>query len=258
MTQLISGLHALGARPGDAVGILSGTRWEWIVADWGITGLGGVTTALYPSLPQQTLAYMLRDSAARYLFSEDERQLKKLRDVLDELPQLRRLIVFDESTYTQADARVLSFGALLSLSPCTPEEADCFAQERARQIRPDDRAALIYTSGTTGQPKGVVLTHCTLLAQLDAARVMLTTVHAGMVDALFLPLAHVLGRLEHLFTLDVSAETVILLCGRHPTARRVGPHRDRRDVYAESARRLPHWRRRHVLPRPQVTACHRR
>jgi len=210
VNQLVSGLDALGARPGDAIGILSGTRWEWIVTDWAITGLGAVTTALYPSLPQQTVAFMVRDSAARFLFVEDAIQFEKLRGVLDELPQLQRLIVFDPNATALTDVRVISFAGLLSLSPRTPHEADTFAEACAERIQPDDRAGLIYTSGTTGQPKGVIHTHRTVLAQLAGARALLPTVHAGMVDALFLPLSHALGRLEHLFTLDRGAETVIL------------------------------------------------
>jgi long-chain acyl-CoA synthetase len=210
VNHLICGLDALGARPGDAIAILSGTCWEWIVSDWAIMGLGAMTTTIYPSLPQQTVAYMLRDSRARYLFLEDERQYEKIRDVLDELPELRRLIIFDERATPLADDRVLSFASLLSLSARSPAEADAFAAACAQRISPDDAAALIYTSGTTGQPKGVIHTHHTLLAQLAGTTALLNTVHAGMVDALFLPLSHVLGRLEHLFALERGAETVIV------------------------------------------------
>ena len=209
VNRLISGLDALGARQGDMIGILSGTRWEWIVADWAIMGLGAATVTLYPTLPQETLAFILRDSGARFLFIEDETQFAKLRDVLDELPQLQRLFVFDECRDPLARERTVSFATLLSLSTRTAAEADEFAAECAQRIQPDTRAALIYTSGTTGQPKGVIHTHRTLLAQLAGTRAMLPTVHAGMRDTLFLPLSHVLGRLEHLFTLDRGAETTI-------------------------------------------------
>jgi long-chain acyl-CoA synthetase len=99
---------------------------------------------------------------------------------------------------------------VLALGGRTDEEADAFAAERARQIQPDDAAGLIYTSGTTGQPKGVVHTHRMLLAELACARSMLTSVHPGIIDVLWLPLAHGMGRLEHIFTLEFGGETVIV------------------------------------------------
>jgi len=229
VTCVMSELDALGVRPGDTVGILSNTRWEWVIADWAVTGLGAITTTLYPSLTAETVAFILRDSAARYLFVEDHAQCEKICSMRADLPQLHTLILFDgsappestQSTIAQSnvardsvaqlpnDPLVLSFSALLTLRSRSPEEADAFAAARARAIGPDDPAALIYTSGTTGQPKGVIHTHRTVLAQLAGARAMLTTMRAGMVDVLFLPLAHVLGRLEHLLSLDVGGVMVI-------------------------------------------------
>ena len=67
----------------------------------------------------------------------------------------------------------------------------------------------MYTSGTTGEPKGVMLTHANLLAQVAGVRAALPTLRPGMVDLLFLPLAHVLGREEHLLAIDRGLETVI-------------------------------------------------
>jgi long-chain acyl-CoA synthetase len=210
VNRLISGLDALGARPGDAIGILSGTRWEWMVADWAILGLGGFTATLYSTLTPDTIGYILRNSGARYLFVDNAQQYAKVEKIRAQLPQLEKIVIFDEQARVQADPTVISFAALLGLSVRSDAEAEEFAAERARQIQPDDYAGLIYTSGTTGEPKGVVHTHRMLLTELACARAMLTTVHAGIKDMLWLPLAHGMGRLEHLFTLEFGGETIVI------------------------------------------------
>lgn len=211
VNEIISGLDALGATQGDRIGILSGTRWEWMAADWAILGLGAVTVTLYPSQVPEMLAVMIADSGARFVFVENAQQRNKLQSVRSRMPELCKVIVFDAAD-TDSDPSsdwALSLDQLRQLSPRTPAQADAFAAMRARRIQPDDMATIVYTSGTTGEPKGAVLTHANLLAQVAGARTMLNTIHAGMVDLLFLPLAHVLGREEHLLTLDRGAETVI-------------------------------------------------
>jgi long-chain acyl-CoA synthetase len=210
VNSLISGLDALGARPGDAIGILSRTRWEWMAADWAIIGLGGITTTLYASIVPDTVAFILQDSGARYVFVENREQYDKLAVVRAQLANVRAIIMLDDAGQVVGDPRVISFAALRQLSTRSPAEAEAFAAARAATLRPDDRVSLVYTSGTTGQPKGVIHTHRTLLAQLRGAAAMLDTVYPGMRDALFLPLAHVLGRLEHLFGIERGLETTVI------------------------------------------------
>jgi long-chain acyl-CoA synthetase len=212
VNTIISGLDALGAVPGDKIGILSNTRWEWQAADWAILGLGAVTVTLYPSTTPDMIADMLENSKTRFLFVENKEQYEKVLSIRDRIPHVSRVIAFDsweEPANDSCDSWCM-FGANLSrLSQRSPEEEDAFAARRARAIGCDDLASIVYTSGTTGEPKGVMLTHANLLAQVAGVRAALPMLRPGMVDLLFLPLAHVLGREEHLLAVDRGLETVI-------------------------------------------------
>ncbi len=209
VNEFIAGLDALGVRPGESIGILSGTRWEWMVADWAILGLGGVTVTLYPSNTPETIEFMVNDADVRYLFIENRNQYDKLLSIREKVPGIRKLIMFSDAEQVSSDPWVLPFADLRTLGGRSPAEAEALAAQRAEAIRPDDPSSIVYTSGTTGRPKGVVLNHATLVAQTAGVRALLTTLHPGMVDLLFLPLAHVLGREEHLIGIEFGLETVI-------------------------------------------------
>ncbi len=210
VNSLIAGLDALGARRGDVIAILSNTRWEWMAADWAILGLGAATVTVYPSNTPATSAYILGNSHARYVFAENAAQFEKLASVREQLPGVEKIILFEGAETLADNPWMLSLDALRALSSRSAAEADAFAAERAAALSPDDLATLVYTSGTTGQPKGVELLHSTLTAQLNGVRSMMETIKPGMVDVLFLPLAHVFGREEHLSGHDRGLETVVV------------------------------------------------
>ncbi|HEV2461814.1 MAG TPA: AMP-binding protein, partial [Ktedonobacterales bacterium] len=209
VNSLIAGLDALGAAPGDVVGILSNTRWEWTAADWTIIGLGAACVTLYPSNTPDTIAYILNDSGTRYVFAENAAQYAKLLGIREQIPAVRRVILFDDAEQFAADDWAIGFDTLQLLSPCTPEEADAFASRRAADICREDLLTLVYTSGTTGTPKGVPLPHGTFMGEIIGVRQMLDTIQPGMVDLLFLPLSHVFGREQHICAYDLGLETVI-------------------------------------------------
>ncbi|MGZ3665315.1 MAG: AMP-binding protein [Ktedonobacterales bacterium] len=215
VNRLIAGLDELGARYGDRIGILSNTRWEWLAADWAILGLGAITVTIYPSLTPSTIATLLNDSGAKFLFVEDQQQYEKLTSIRANIPDVQKLILFEEVPALNDDEWVMGFDELVGMSKRTPDAADAFAAGRAEMLAPDDVATLVYTSGTTGVPKGVVLTHANLLAEVWGARAMLPILRRGMVDVLFLPLSHVLGREQHLLCFERGIETVVVQTLEH-------------------------------------------
>src|ERR1044071_5886165 len=92
---IAAGLLSLRLDRGGRVGILCNTRVEWLLADLGVLSAGGATTTVYPSSTAEECAYILADSAARYAFVEDDKQLAKLAAHRAELPRLTRLVLVD-------------------------------------------------------------------------------------------------------------------------------------------------------------------
>src|SRR4051812_14815318 len=156
VSRLAAGLLALGVGPEQRVGIASGTRYEWILADLAVMCAGGATTTVYPSTNSEDTAYILGDSECHVVFAEDDAQIAKPREHRNELPHVDKVVTFDGAT--DGDW-VIGLDDLAGLGEAYLVEHPGVVEETARAIAPDQLATLIYTSGTTGRPKGVRLLH---------------------------------------------------------------------------------------------------
>jgi long-chain acyl-CoA synthetase len=179
------GLDALGVRPGDRVAILSTNRPEWVVADLACLTTGVADVPIYPNLPADQTAYILRDSGAVAIFTSDAEQTAKVASIRGDCPALRYVITFDESVGGD-----MTLAALESKGSGADTDAARTAYlARANAVRPDDLATIIYTSGTTGDPKGVMLTHDNLYSNTIASCAAIP--NSGDDTCLsFLPLSH--------------------------------------------------------------------
>src|SRR3712207_665145 len=92
---LAAGLIALGVQPEQRVGIASGTRYEWILADLAIMCAAGATTTVYPTTMAEEVAYILADSESRVVFAEDDTQISKLKEQRSELPLVTKVVTYD-------------------------------------------------------------------------------------------------------------------------------------------------------------------
>ena len=95
VARLAAGLLALGIEPEQRVGIASGTRYEWILADLAIMCAGAATTTVYPTTNEEDTAYILADSECRVVFAEDDEQIAKLTARKSELPHVAKVVTFD-------------------------------------------------------------------------------------------------------------------------------------------------------------------
>jgi long-chain acyl-CoA synthetase len=205
--EVAAGLLDLGVEAGDRVGLLSGNRAEWHIADMAILSVGAVTVPIYPTSSSPQVAYVLRDSGARVCFVEGPEQLSKVLLHIEELPQLERLVGLVPLPGLDRDAVVIDVLQLRSEGRrLLAEEPDAVAR-RADRVASEDMATLVYTSGTTGPPKGAVLTH----ANLDWTASAVDAVVQLQPDERFLsylPLSHIAERVtSHVGQIVSGGET---------------------------------------------------
>jgi long-chain acyl-CoA synthetase len=195
--EIAGGLIELGIESGDRVALLSETRPEWTLTDFGVTCAAATLVPIYQTNSPEECRYVLEHSGARAVVCEDEMQLAKIESIRSQLPELEYIVALNgasENSMSMAELRRL--GAAID-----PDELGA----RARTIDPNDLATIIYTSGTTGPPKGCMVTHgnWTSTIRMYEERLDLNT-GEEVVIFLFLPLAHALARIVQFVSLDVG------------------------------------------------------
>ena len=188
--QLAAGLLALGIGPQDRVAIASSTRMEWVLADLAIMCAAGATTTIYPSTQHDDVGYVLADSQSRVVIAEDDLQVEKVVDHLDELPELIQIVQLDGKV---DHPKVIGWVDLERLGREYLDAHPTAVDDVIAAIGPEDLATLIYTSGTTGRPKGVRLVQ-DCWTYLGAAVEAYDIISADDLQYLWLPLSHVFGK----------------------------------------------------------------
>jgi long-chain acyl-CoA synthetase len=188
--ELAAGLLALGIEPEDRVAIASNTRMEWILADLAIMSAAGATTTVYPSTQHEDVCFILADSQSKVIFAEDDLQVSKVLDHLEELPELITIVQIDGKV---DHPNVIGWADLENLGRDHLAERPTAVDEVIAAIKPEDLATLIYTSGTTGRPKGVRLVQDCWTYE-GAAIEAYDIIYADDVQYLWLPLSHVFGK----------------------------------------------------------------
>ncbi|MEV2274865.1 AMP-binding protein [Nocardiopsis sp. NPDC049922] len=210
------GLHSLGVTSQARCAIASSTRIEWILADLGVLCAGGATTTIYPSCTAPDCAYIVSDSGSMVAFAEDDEQVAKLRRQRARMPGLSRVVAF-EGDAGGDDDWVIPLAELEERGARVAAERPELFDELVASVRPEHLATLIYTSGTTGRPKGVRLDHANWVYEAEALHTMDQELrergHALMtgddVQYLWLPLAHVFGKVIQVSQLRIGFRTAV-------------------------------------------------
>ncbi|MEU1199063.1 AMP-binding protein [Streptomyces sp. NPDC005813] len=184
---LAKGLLAHGIRFGDRVAIMCRTRYEWTLFDFALWTIGAQVVPVYPTSSAEQVFWMLHDAQVSAIMVEHEDHAMTIATVVDRLPQLHQLWQLD-------------VGAVQELYEAGAHIDDEVVHRHRRAVTPESIATIIYTSGTTGRPKGCVLSHSNFMFEADTVIERWEPVfHSKRGDQaatlLFLPLAHVFGRM---------------------------------------------------------------
>lgn len=188
------GIIASGIEAGQRIGVMSRTRYEWTLVDYAIWYAGCISAPIYETSSADQVQWILSDSNATAVFLESDKAKAVFDQVAAELPDVRCTWVFDH-------------GDIDALSKAGESVSDETLEARRATVTPDSLATIIYTSGTTGRPKGCMLTHRAFMFEVDNVVEGMPEIFLvpGSSTLLFLPIAHVFGRLIHLGCIRAGA-----------------------------------------------------
>jgi long-chain acyl-CoA synthetase len=195
------GLLTLGLQPGQQAAIMAPNCPEWAFADLAIMAIAGRTVPIYHTEGLKTIVHILADAECRLLFCHSARQAERLLQLRDQLPLLQTIILLEGTPQT---AGLLSLTDFLNLGKKTdPLQFEKLLAAGQR----DDLATLVYTSGTTGEPKGAMLTHGNILANVEACS-RLIEMNPTDECLSFLPLSHIFERMAGYYLMLYQGVTI--------------------------------------------------
>jgi long-chain acyl-CoA synthetase len=185
---LAKALSAKGLRRGDRVLLVAENRPEWLTADLAIMSAGGITVPAYTTNTSHDHTYLLQHSGASAVVVSNARLAKRVLPALADAPEVRLVIAMEPlEDAPEVGVEVLEWRAALALGEQQPDTVS----ETVANLSRDDVACFIYTSGTGGKPKGVMLSHGNVLANISGSCGALERL--GLDDDVFLsflPLSH--------------------------------------------------------------------
>jgi len=209
---LSMGLKFFGIEKGNSVAIHSENRPEWFIADIGIQAIGAISVGLYPTNPASEVEYLLSHSETKILFAEDQEQVDKALEVIDNLPELEKIVYFeDRGLYNYEHPKLMQFDEFLEIGKSEFESFPEYVDQQLETLVDDDVAFLVYTSGTTGRPKGSMITHGNIswvASQIPNFSLVESVKSKEPQFLSYLPLCHIFGRLTDLLIASHTMATI--------------------------------------------------
>ncbi|HZU92306.1 MAG TPA: long-chain fatty acid--CoA ligase [Microbacterium sp.] len=204
---LAKGFAAAGIQPGEKVGFLARTTYEWTLVDFALFYAGAVMVPIYETSSPSQIQWILEDSGAIALMVESPEHFARVDEVRGDLPLIREIWQ-------------MHLGAIDTLTAQGATVTDAEIERRRNLAIGSDIATLIYTSGSTGRPKGCVLTHSNFveLARNSAKALDKVVQTPGASTLLFITTAHVFARFISILDIHAGVRT-----GHQPDTRQLLP-----------------------------------
>lgn len=204
---LAKGFAAAGIQPGEKVGFLARTTYEWTLVDFALFYAGAVMVPIYETSSPSQIQWILEDSGAIALIVESPEHFSRVDEVRGDLPLIR-------------EVWQLHLGAIDTLTAHGASVTDEEIERRRSLAVGSDIATLIYTSGSTGRPKGCVLTHSNFVELCrNSAKALDAVVQVpGASTLLFITTAHVFARFISILDIHAGVRT-----GHQPDTRQLLP-----------------------------------
>lgn len=204
---LAKGFVAGGIEPGDKVGFIARTTYEWTLVDFALFYAGAVMVPIYETSSSGQIAWNLTDSGAVAVITELPDHSARLAEARGELPLVR-------------SAWEMHAGDLDKLTAEGASVSDDEIERRRHLANGADIATLIYTSGSTGRPKGCVLTHSNFVELVrNSSKALRDVVEMpGASTLLFITTAHIFARFISVLDIHAGVKT-----GHQPDTKQLLP-----------------------------------
>ncbi len=191
MDQVSLGLLSLGLKPGDKVANISQNRPEWNFIDLGVMQMGAIHVPIYPTITDADYKFILNHAEVSVIFVANSELYSRIKNMQADLPLVKEIYTYDIVDGAKHWQEVVKMANV---------DLESTLRSYTEQVQSTDLATLIYTSGTTGTPKGVMLSHENIIANVKGS---IERVPAAVGDKAlsFLPLCHIYERMiTYLYT----------------------------------------------------------
>ena len=187
--NLSVGLHEIGVKKNDKISIIAENSYKWCVTDLAIISLGAITVPGYTTSNEDEIFYLLSHSESSVVFV-NSKLLLTIEKILPKLDKIKQIICIDEVESSKLNKSILTFDSLIDAGSESSKKAT-FKEDTLHKINEDDVVSIIYTSGTSSKPKGVMLTHKSIISNILGANELVKEIEVK--DHKFLsiiPLSH--------------------------------------------------------------------